>query len=264
MTDAKKPKAHVPKAKIEAVKRISQEMKIGKTVMIVSIKGIPSGQLQKIKKELRGKAKISVAKKSIIARALEDTGVNELKDLKQHVNEDYAILVSDTDGFELTGWLSENKSPISAKEGQVAEADITIEEGPTELVPGPVISELGSLGLQIMVEDGKITIRKSKVAVKSGDKITAAAASIFQKLGIKPFMVGITPIAFYDAEAKKIYSGIKIDKKGMLASILNAQAKALGFSVSIAYPTKQNIGFLLAKANAHGNALNKLANKQTT
>jgi len=259
--ETKKQKAHVSKEKIETVKKLAQEMKSGKTVMIVSIKGIPSSQFQKMKKELRGKAKMLVAKKSAAIRAIDETGISELQALKQHVDDSRAILVSNDDAFELSAWFTENRSPISAKEGQIAEADITIEEGPTDLVPGPVISELGSLGLQIMVEDGKITIRKSKVAIKAGDKITTAAASIFQKLGIKPFMVGITPVAFYDAEAKKIYSGIKIDKKAMLASILTANAKALGFSVSIAYPTKQNIGFLLAKANAHNNALIKLQAK---
>ncbi len=258
---AEKRKTHVSKEKVEAVKKLAESMKNAKTIMIVSIKNLPSNQFQKIKKDLRGKADISVAKKSIVLRAIDATEIPELSKLKENVQEDSALLFSKDDAFELTGWFTENRNPIGAKEGQVAENDITIEEGPTDLVPGPVISELGSLGLQIMVEEGKITIRKSKVAVKTGEKITSAAASIFQKLGIKPFMIGINPLAFYDAPSKKVYVGVKIDKKKMLEDILIANSKALGMSIAIAYPAKENIGFLLAKANAHGNALLKLAPK---
>lgn len=253
-----KAKAHVPKAKIEAVKRIAEEAAAANTVMIISIKNLPSAQLQKMKKDLRGKAKIEVAKKSILNRAVNDSKVPELLPLNEYIIEDSAILMSKDGGFELSGWMSENKNPIGAKEGQIVDKDIVIEEGPTELVPGPVISELGALGLQIMVEEGKITIRKSKVAVKKGDKVSAAAASIFQKLGIKPFMIGITPLAFYDKHSKKVYAGVVVDKKKVLQDLINAQAKALGLSISVAYPTKQNIGLLLAKANAQANALNKL------
>jgi len=261
MAEPKKIKAHVSEQKLESVKMLSEEIKKAKTIMLISIKSIASAMLQKIKKDLRGKAVIRVAKKSTLVRAIDASGVSELEKMKASVCEDSALLISNDDAFELAAWLTENKSPVSAKEGQIAEKDIGVEEGPTELVPGPVISELGALGIQIMVEDGKITIRKPKVAVKKGDKVSVAAASIFQKLGIKPFMVGISPIAFYDGTAKKVYVGVKIDKKKVLQDLLSTNARAVGFSVSIAYPTKQNIGFLLAKANAHFNALNKLANK---
>jgi large subunit ribosomal protein L10 len=254
-------KTHVSEEKINAVKGLAKEIKDAKTVMLVSIKNLPAAQLQKIKKNLRGKAIVRVAKKSTIIRAIDGSGIAEIEPMKKLIQEDSAVVLSEDESFTLAGWFTENKNPIGAKEGQVAEEDIQIEEGPTDLVPGPVISELGALGLQIMVEDGKITIRKTKVVVKKGDKVSGAAVSIFQKLGIKPFMIGVTPIAFYDSSSKKVYSGVKIDKKQMLTDILIAQSKALGFSVNVSYPTRQNIGFLLAKANAHNNALIKLQNK---
>lgn len=261
MAEKKQVKAHVSEEKIETVKELGKSIKDAKTIMLVSIKSLPSNQLQKIKKDLRNKALIIVAKKSALNRAIDSAEIPELIPLKQQVQEDCAILLSNDDSFALAGWFTENKNPIAAKEGQVAEADIHIEEGPTDLVPGPVISELGTLGLQIMVEDGKIIIRKSKIVVKKGDKVSGVAVSILQKLGIKPFMIGITPLAFYDSISKRVYVGIKIDKRKMLEDLLIAQSKALGFSVNISYPTRQNIGFLLAKADSHNNALIKLQNK---
>ena len=261
MVADKTKKSHVSDEKKESVKQLAQAMKEVDTIMLVSIKNVPAAQLQKIKKALREKANVQVAKKSIVLRAIDETGLNGIDALKQQVNEDYAVLLSNTDGFELSGWLTENKNPIAAKEGQIADADITVEEGPTDLVPGPVISELGALGLQIMVEDGKITIRKAKVAVKKGDKVSSGAASIFQKLGIKPFMIGINPTAFYDKKSGKIYVDVRIDKKKMLEDFLTAHAKSVGFAVNLAYPTQSTIGLLLAKANAHHNAITKLQTK---
>ena len=254
-------KTHVSEEKIQAVKKLSSSIKSASTVMLVSIKSLPSSQLQKIKKDLRGKATIEVAKKSTLLRSIDAAGIAELVPMKENVQEDCALLLSKDDSFVLAGWLNENRNPIGAREGQVAEEDIHVEEGPTDLVPGPVISELGALGLQIMVEDGKITIRKGKVVIKKGEKVTNVAVSILQKLGIKPFMIGINPLAFYDASSRKVYVGVKIDKKKMLTDILGANARAIGFAVGRVYPSKATIAFLLAKANAHNNALTKLSTK---
>jgi large subunit ribosomal protein L10 len=249
--------SHVSEEKKQAVKKLADKLKKAGCVMLISIKNIASSQLQKIKKDLRGRAEIEVAKKSIIVRAIESSGIENSEELKKSIQEDMAVLTTEENGFELSAWFTDNKNPVSAKEGQVAESDISVEEGPTELVPGPVISELGSLGLQIMVEDGKITIRKGKVVVKTGEKVSGNAASILQKLGIKPFMIGLNPIAFYDAKGKKSYVGVKIDKKKTLQEFLSAFGKAKGLSINLGYPTKENIGMLLAKANSHFNALNK-------
>jgi large subunit ribosomal protein L10 len=255
-------KAHVSKEKIESVKKLAEQLKSHKTLMILSIKNLPSQQFQKMKKELRGKADISVAKKSTVLRAIEQAKLEGVDKLTEQIKEDCAIAVSNDDAFELAAWFTDNRSPVSAKEGQEVEEDITISEGPTELVPGPVISELGALGLQVMVEDGKITIRKSKVVLKKGDKVNSNAASILMKLGVKPFMVGITPTAVYDAKEKKVYVGIKIDKKKTREDLLISYSKAMGFALKVNYVCRDVIGRLLAKANSHANALNKLNQTQ--
>jgi len=256
-------KAHVSKEKLENVKKLVEQLKKNKTVMILSIKSLPSQQFQKMKKELRGKANILVAKKSMAIRAIEQAKLEGVEELLNQIKEDCAIAVSNDNAFELAAWFTDNQSPVPAKEGQIAEEDITISEGPTELVPGPVISELGALGLQIMVEDGKITIRKAKVVLKKGDKVNSSAASILQKLGVKPFMVGIIPLAVYDANEKRVYIGIKVDKKKTMAELLVSYSKALGFARGINYVCRETIGQLLAKANSHANALTKLQGATT-
>lgn len=252
---------HVSEEKKKAVKKLAETMKNFRTLMLVSVKNLPSSQLQNIKKDLRGKADIIAAKKSVMIRAIDATGIPELSALKENIAEDMAILASNEDGFEISAWLNDHKNPIGAKQGQIAEDDIIVEEGPTDLVPGPVISELGSLGLQIMIEEGKINIRRSKVVVKKGEPINAAAVSIFQKLGIKPFMIGLTPIAFYDANSKKIYVGMKVDKKKTLQELVSGFVEARGFAQRINYICKETIGMLISKAQRQALELNKLQTK---
>jgi large subunit ribosomal protein L10 len=245
----------VPEGKIKAVKDLAEKMKTAKTIMIVSNKGVPSPQFQKIKKDLREKAQVNVIKKNILLRAIDEIKVPEMDALKEHVQADSAVALSQEDAFELAGWLTENRNPIAAKQGQEATDDIDIEPGPTDLMPGPDISALGAVGLKVAVEEGKIAIKAPHTVLKAGEKVTPEVASVLQKLDIKPFMIGLTPLVVYDSEAKKIYVGIKIDKEEALNNLLTAAGKALGLAQGLSYTAKETIGYLLAKANAEMQAL---------
>lgn len=255
-------KRKIPEKKIRAVKHLAEEMKKSNTIMIVSTKNLPSSQLQKIKKQLRGKADIMVAKKSTLIRAIDEAKISEMLGLKEHVKSDCAILFSKDDAFELAAWLSENKSSVSAKQGQTADEDIIVEAGQTNLMPGPDISILGSAGLKVSVEEGKIAIREPKVVVKKGEIVKENVAAILQKLDIKPFMIGLNPAVMYDKKEKKIYVGVKIDKKQALHDLLICYGKALGFARNLNIITRETIGYLLAKANMQAMALGKLIPKK--
>ena len=171
--------------------------------MVISIKGLPSAQFQDIKKKLRGKAKVQIAKKSLVDFALEHCGIKELHDLVPYVDDSTAVLFSDVDAFEISGILADEKSPAKAKAGQIAPCDIEVKAGPTELLPGPDISALSAVGLAPKVESGKIAIMQDKVIVKEGGEISEAVASIMAKLDIIPFEVGVEPVAAFDINAYK-------------------------------------------------------------
>jgi large subunit ribosomal protein L10 len=257
-----RPKREIPQKKLKAVEKLAEDMKKSSTIMILSIRNLPSPQLQKIKKDLRGKAEVQVAKKSIVERAIDSVGIEEMKALKEHLEADTAIALSNEDAFDIAAWLFENRNPIAAKQGQEATDDIKVEAGATDLVPGPDISALGSVGLKVAVEEGKIAIKEPKVVVKKGDVVDENMASVLQKLDIKPFMVGLNPSVIYDSKTKKIYVGVRIDKQEALDNLLTAQSKGLGLAQKLQIITKDTIGYLLAKANAEANALEKLAPKE--
>lgn len=253
----KKFEREIPEKKLRTVVEIVKLIKESKSIVIVSIKNLPTSQFQLIKKKLRGNAVIRVVKKNIILKAIDESKGLKLQEFKQYIKEDTALIFSNLDTFELSAILAKNKSKSRAKVGQEAEEDVVIEPGATELVPGPVISELSALGLKFSIEDGKINIREKKIILKKGQKINEAQASIMSKLDMKPVSVGLEPLVAYDSTGK-IYHDIKVDQEKILNEMRILGGKALAFAVKLAYPCKETIKLLLAKANSQEKALSKL------
>src|SRR3989338_72375 len=155
----------IPENKKKLVKELAEKM-ISQSVLIASTRGLPASQFQAIKKKLRGQAEVYVLKKSLMERAISQTGKSSLEELRKCIEPDIAVIFSKIDQFELASILVESESPTKAKVGDIAPEDITIESGPTELVPGPAISELGSVGLKVAVENGKLAIKTGATIVK--------------------------------------------------------------------------------------------------
>jgi large subunit ribosomal protein L10 len=246
---------HVSEAKKKTVKELVDLMN-RKTILVASIKNLPCALYQQIKKKLKEKAEVKVAKKNLFSLAVEKSKKENLTQLLEFVDDSYAILFSDDDAFELSSFLSDNKTPSKAKPGQVANDDIVIEPGATDLVPGPDISALSAVGLQVKVEAGKLAIQKQKVLVKAGETVTPQIASILGKLGLTPFSCGLDPLVAYSEG--KVYTSIKINKHEILEGVLNDYSRALAFAVSLNYPTKETIPFILGKAGLHEKAINSL------
>jgi len=252
----------IPAYKLRAVKDLVKSFKEEPTILIASIRNLPGGQFQAIKQKLRNEnmAKVKVLKKSLVVRAIEEFAKTEksAEEIKNFVKEDCAILISETDPFELASFLLKNRTPAKAKIGQEVPEDIRVEAGPTDLVPGPVLSELGALGIPFQIKDGKIEVREAKVILKAGQKVTPAANAMMSKLNIMPFRVGYEPLAAFSSKDKKVYSELKIDSEGALNSLKDAYSRSLALAVKIVYPAREAIGFILAKAKINHDALGKL------
>ncbi len=254
-------KTHVSEIKIKIVKELAELIKSKKTVMIASIKNLPSAKFQEICKKLRGKATIKVPKKNLIFKAIDSSGEEAAKKIKEQVKDSVAILFSDMDAFDLALELIKSKTKTKAKTGQEAPEDIEVQAGPTDLIPGPAISELGALGIPIQIDKGKIHIKENKVIVRKGQKISSGAADVMSKLDIKPFSVGFVPLAAFDAKEKKIYLEIKIDREETLKELKEAYSKALPFAVEIGYASPETIIFMIGKAGLQERSIEKLINE---
>lgn len=261
--DIKKNTHKVPEYKLEETKNLVELIDNNNTIMFASIKGLPASNFQKIKKALKDKAAVKVIKKRALLRALEGSNKENIKKLEAHLKEDTAFLASNEDAFELSRILGESKSPVRAKAGQIALNDIEIEAGVTEIPAGPAVSELGSLGLQVKVTNGKIEIMKPKVIIKKDKEVTEVAASVMGKLDITPFEVGFVPLIAFDSNTGKIFEDLVIDSEKTINEMKNIFAKSRSLAVSLGYISKDIIGLFIGKAVSHESALSKLVKEDS-
>lgn len=251
---------NIPQKKIKTVQELTNLAKEKKTILIADISTIPGSQFQQISKKLRGKAIVKVPKKNLFSMSLENSEKKEILELKDKFVGASAVLFSDLDSFELAALLLKIRSPSKAKPGQIAPIDIEVPEGPTDLVPGPAISELGALGIQIQIQGGKIHIKEPKVIAKEGEAISGGAASILSKLGIQPFTIGFKPLSVFDANDGKVYSEINIDEDFAREELVNLYRRGLALAVSIGYNTKETVPLRIRKAAMEENRLIRVIN----
>lgn len=249
--------------KLQNVKVIAGLMDKNSSTLIASTVGLSSAQLQRSRKLLRDKAIIKFAKKSTVLKSIETSKRDGIQKLMEFVGESPAIIFTNEDPFDIATILADNKFPAKAKGGQIAPVDISVEAGPTDLLPGPVISEFANVGIKAGIVGGKIAIKEGKVVAKAGEKISPAVASILMKLEITPFEVGLNATVAYDGKDSKVYSNIKIDKAGSLARLKEAFATARQFAINIAYPAADVIDQIIVRAEREALALEKMltANK---
>jgi large subunit ribosomal protein L10 len=237
----------VREEKIQQVEKIKELIEKYKVIGIIDVNKLPSKQLQEIRKLMRERAKIVVTTKTVLIRGIESANKTKIVELKKYMPLQPAMVLTDMEPFKFYAMVDKMKSPSFAKEGDVADDDIMISAGPTGLLPGPVISEFAKVKIPAGVEGGKIVIKKDVVVAKRGDRITKELASVLRKLKIAPIKIGLNLIAIYDNGLvyTKDVLNLVIDIPEKLKEAYN---KALNLSISICYPTKENIKYLLAKA----------------
>jgi len=226
-----------------------------KTIGILDLTNLPSPQLQDARKKLD--VNIRVTKKRLLRIALKeiDHGVEKLDEELNDVTP--ALILTDMSSFKLAKELRKGKSFVAAKAGQIAPNDLIVKAGPTSLPPGPIIGELGSVGIKASVEQGKVTIREDSIVVKSGNVISSKAADILVKLGIKPMEIGLNLIATYEDGFVFKKDVLAVDEKYYIDTLKLAVSEALNLSVSIGYITKENIELLLKKVEGEALALER-------
>ncbi|MAG78039.1 50S ribosomal protein L10, partial [archaeon] len=195
-----KPKAFVSKSKKNVVKELQDLAKQYPIVGIVDMENLPARQLQRMRSSLKGKVVIRMTKGRLMRvtfDSLKDTP--GMEDLKEKIRGMPALIFTKENPFKLYKMLQKSKSPAPAKAGQTAPKDIIVPAGKTPFAPGPVIGELGQLGIKAGIEDGKVAIKEDKLLVKEGDTISAKQAEILTRLSIEPMEVGLNIISVLEA-----------------------------------------------------------------
>lgn len=260
--------AHVALWKKEAVADLTKRIVKHKVVGIIDVRGVPAPAFQTMRTNLRGKAEITMLKNTLLKIALEQASKDKkgLDKLADAIDGQCAVVTSDLNPFKLFKQLDSTKTKMPARGGETAPDDIEIKAGDTPFKPGPVVGELQKAGLPAAIEQGKVVIKKDKLLVKKGDKIPRDVALVLSKLEIFPLTVGLDMHAAYEEGMIYRKHVLAVDEAEILARVKLAAVGALNLAVFVAYPTRQSIRPMLAKA--HMDALNlavnaSIANEET-
>jgi large subunit ribosomal protein L10 len=169
-------------------------------IAVADLEKVRSSQIQEIRKKLRGKADLIVAKNTILRKAS-----GSIASKKENVDKfaegltgSKVLIFTQMDPFELIMFLNRNKVRVPAKGGDIATSDIMVPAGNTGLQPGPVISEFNEAKVQTRIEAGSIFVARDTVVASKGEVISTKTASLLSKLGMKPMEAGLILSSAYD------------------------------------------------------------------
>jgi large subunit ribosomal protein L10 len=248
----------VPPAKLELVEKLKSTLTSRPMVALVGIRGVPASALQSMRRELRAKDRpIQVSQNSLIRHALEVAQKENpsLAPLKDQVTDQTAILTCDGNPFTLYSELARTRSPMPARGGEVAPADIVVPAGTTSFKPGPIVGELQHAGFPAAIEKGKVVLKKDTVIVAKGQTISREVAGLLTRMEIFPLEVGLDLRAvvnrgtFYPPEV------LAVNLEALRTELARSARRSLALALEVGYATAETTPLLLARAHRRALAL---------
>jgi len=244
---SKKTSRASPKKK-NIVKKMTDLFKQYPIIGIVNMENLPTPQLQRMREQLRGKVDLVMTKRRLILKALDKIKDKPgLEKLKESMRGMPALLFTKENPFTLFKTLKQNKSKAPAKAGQTAPSDIIVPAGPTPFAPGPVIGELGALGIKASVEGGKIAIKSDTKVCSEGDEISEKLAGMLTRLGIEPMEIGLDLLAVYEKGTIYPKSVLDIDEVKFMSDLRLSASQAHELAMEIGYVTVDTIKPMIQK-----------------
>jgi large subunit ribosomal protein L10 len=238
---------HLPAWKRKEVEEIKADAAKYSLIGLVDMYGIPASQLQQIRRNLRGSAKIRMTRNTLIEHAFKEAG-GPLATLAEHLSGHSALIFTNDNPFKLFKMLEKTKTKMAAKPGETAPEDIVVEKGPTSFKPGPIVGELQQAGIPAAIEAGKVKIRETRTVVKKGAVVNAKLADVLAKLNIKPMDVGLKlQAALFEGDVYES-SVLAIDETVILNQLTLAATQAFNLSVNAVILTGETAMPILTKA----------------
>src|SRR6056297_910149 len=215
----------IPQWKQGEVDEIADLIESYSSVGIVNVAGIPSKQLQTMRRNLHGSADLRISRNTLVERALDqvDEGIEELK---QYVAGEVGLIATTDNPFGLYKQLEASKSPAPISAGEVAPNDIVIPEGDTGVDPGPFVGELQQVGAAARIQDGSIQVTEDSVVLSAGEEVSDGLANVLSELGMEPKEVGLDLSAVFSDGVLFEADELAIDVDAYRSDVETAAARA--------------------------------------
>ena len=250
------PSEQILQQKTKEIEEITQLVNQHSVLGVASLQKVRAAQLQAFKRNLTGRVYMRVLKNTMIRRAIDSCQDKPgLKKIEEYLKGPNVYLFTNLNPFRLALTLEKGKVKTTAKAGDTAAFDVVIPAGNTGQPPGPIISQLNSVGLPTRIESGSVWVSKDTLVVRKGEVIDERLASVLSKLGIKPVESGLVMNVAYDEGLIITGDQLRINVEETENSVRSAHSDAFRLSLSIAYPAKESLGTLLQIAHLEARAL---------
>jgi len=235
----------VPEWKREEVDALVETLSAYDSVGVVSVAGIPSRQLQNMRRELYGSAELRVSRNTLLRRALDEVG---LADLTEHVTGQVGLVGTNDNPFGLYRELEDSKTPAPIGAGEVAPNDVVIPEGDTGVADGQFIGDLKQVGVDSRFQDGAVTVTDETVALEEGGEVSEGLANVLSALGMEPKEVGLDLRAVVSDGVLFSPDELDVDYDAYRQDVRAAASRGRNLAVNAAVPEPSVLPSLLSKA----------------
>jgi len=244
----------IPEWKREEVDDIVEMIESYDSVGVVAITGIPSRQLQDMRRGLHGTAELRVSRNTLLERALDEVDEG-LEELGEYVSGQVGLIGTNDNPFGLYKELEASKTPAPISAGEVAPNEIVIPEGDTGVDPGPFVGELQNVGANARIDGGSIKVVEDSPVLDAGEEVSADLENVLNELGIEPKEVGLDLRAVFADGVLFEPDELELDVDQYEADIKAAASAGWNLSVNAEYPTAQNASTLLQTASGDAKSL---------
>ncbi|WP_135304572.1 50S ribosomal protein L10 [Haloarcula amylovorans] len=244
----------IPQWKEEEVDAIAEMLESYESVGVVDITGIPSRQLQDMRRDLHGTAELRVSRNTLLVRALEKVD-DGLEELTEYVAGQVGLIGTDSNPFSLYQELEASKTPAPIGAGEIAPNDIVIPEGDTGVDPGPFVGELQSIGADARIQEGSIQVLSDSTVLETGEEVSQDLANVLNELGIEPKEVGLDLRAVFADGVRFEPDELELDVEEYESDIKAAVSGAFNLSVNAEYPTSTTVTTMLQTARGEAKSL---------
>jgi large subunit ribosomal protein L10 len=252
--DSERKTETIPEWKQEEVADIVATIEAYDSVGVVDITGIPSRQLQSMRRDLHGTAELRVSRNTLLALALQEVEEG-LEGLEAYVSGQVGLIGTDDNPFGLFQQLEASKTPAPINAGETALNDIVIPEGDTGMDPGPFVGELQTVGANARIDDGSIKVLEDSTVQEAGGEVSADLSNVLGELGIEPKEVGLDLRAVWADGVLFEPEELEIDVDEYRADIEAAAARGQNLAINASVPTDRTAGPLLQRARGDAKSL---------
>jgi len=208
------------------------------SILVVACDNIGSAHMQKIRKNLRGKAVLLMGKNTMIRRAIRQNVERnpDWANILPLIHGNVGLVFTKTDLPQIRDQVQSFRVPAAAKAGIFAPKDVFVPKGMTALEPTKT-SFLQALNIASKINKGQIEILNDIHLIKKGERVGSSESTLLQMLDVRPFEYGLTVVNVYDHGVS--YDVSVLDKKDsdILDKFAQGLANVTSLSLGLSFPT---------------------------